>query len=377
MTAPPANHGTMTAISGPTAAWPETASGENERRDEPSPWLFSRTVDLAAFLAPAAVALGLVAAGAKLGLLHRETPEWTWVAGVLLVDVAHVYATTFRLYFDPTEIRRHLWLSVLTPLLAFAIGWALYTEGAAIFWRSLAYLAVFHFVRQQYGWVALYRAKCGERDRLGWWIDSLAIYLATLYPLVWWHAHLPRTFWWFRSGDFGSVPPLLATILEPVYWASLAVYLVRSLVRGMRWGFWNPGKDIVVCTTTLCWHIGIISLDSDFAFTVTNVLIHGVPYFVLVYWHRWKRRPAPVHPHSSGRWAATILIFLATVWLLAYAEELLWDRGVWHEREWLFGSGWEAGGWESILVPLLAAPQITHYVVDGVLWRRRSRSTAL
>jgi len=64
--------------------------------------------------------------------------------------------------------------------------------------------------------------------------------------------------------------------------------------------------------------------------------------------------------------------FLGLLWLVAYVEEMLWDRGVWHERGWLFGSPWQIGSFKSILVPLLALPQITHYVLDGFIWRRKS-----
>ena len=66
------------------------------------------------------------------------------------------------------------------------------------------------------------------------------------------------------------------------------------------------------------------------------------------------------------------LTFLATLWLIAYVEELLWDRGVWHEREWLFGVAWDTGTLKILLVPLLALPQLTHYVLDGFIWRRKS-----
>jgi hypothetical protein len=58
----------------------------------------------------------------------------------------------------------------------------------------LAMLAVFHFVRQQYGWVNLYRAKLKEKSNLTWWIDAAAIYLATVYPLAFWMTSLPRNF---------------------------------------------------------------------------------------------------------------------------------------------------------------------------------------
>jgi hypothetical protein len=345
-------------------------------------WLFSPKVDLAAFLGSAFVALGLLAVGGWLGVLHSDSPQWTWVTAVLLIDVAHVYATGFRVYADREDFRQRRWLYVLTPLLAFLIGWAIYSEGddgRMRFWRILAYMAVFHFVRQQYGWVALYRAKAGETSPAGRWIDTAAIYLATIYPLVWWHSHMPRNFWWFLEEDFARAPEITASILEPAYWAALLVYFGRSFHRGTKLGEWNPGKDIVVATTALCWHIGIITFNSDYAFTVTNVIIHGVPYFVLVYWYRHRRKPegSPGGETSKAQRFRRIGFFLGTVWLLAFLEELLWDRGIWHERGWLFGSEWLAEAHrsnqlQSVLVPLLAVPQITHYILDGFIWKRRS-----
>jgi hypothetical protein len=340
-----------------------------------SAWLFSREVDLCAFLGSAVVSLGLLAVGHSAGWLEEETPEFLWVTAVLMIDVAHVYATGFRVYFDRAELRRRPWLYGLAPVLAFAIGAALYSEGPVWFWRVLAYLAVFHFVRQQYGWVALYRAKAGENSARGLWIDRLAIYAATVYPLVYWHARLPRRFWWMLEGDFAELPGIVETALRPVYWGLMLLYAARSIYRGAVQRRFNPGKDIVVATTAVCWYVGIVSFNSDYAFTVTNVIIHGVPYLVLVYWYRWEREGGPsasAAPLSRGR---RIAGFLGVVWVLAYFEELLWDAGVWHERGWLFGSGWNLDALAPWLVPLLAVPQITHYILDGFIWKRRSNES--
>ena len=92
------------------------------------PWLFSPTIDLAAFLGSAALAMLLLAVGATQGWLESDTPEWTWVVAILMIDVAHVYSTGFRVYFDPTELRRRPWLYALTPFLAYLIGAAVYSE---------------------------------------------------------------------------------------------------------------------------------------------------------------------------------------------------------------------------------------------------------
>jgi len=326
-------------------------------------WLFSPQVDLGVFLGSALASLALLWVGAQSGVLNDRTPDWMWIPAVLLIDVAHVWSTGFRVYFDRNEVRRRPWLYTLTPMVGFAIGVAVYAQGELIFWRLLAYLAVFHFIRQQYGWVALYRARAGERDRFGYWVDATAVYLATIYPIVYWHAHLPRQFSWFLENDFVGLPGLiqLEHFLRPLYWLALAAYFFRSAYRWIIKDEINPGKDIVVFTTAVCWYTGIIAFNSDYAFTVTNVIIHGVPYFALVYWYS----------RSQGK-GRNPISFLATLWVIAFIEEMFWDRGVWHDRAWFFGSGWDLDSLRIVIVPLLAVPQLTHYVLDGFIWKRKS-----
>jgi hypothetical protein len=333
-------------------------------------WLFSAPVDLGAFLGSAVVSLIALWIGARAGVLNEGTPEWTWIPAVLLIDVAHVWGTAFRVYFDGEELKRRAWLYALVPALGYLIGVALYSEGEIVFWRVLAYLAVFHFIRQQYGWVMLYRARLGERDRAGRALDTAAIYLATLYPLIYWHTHLPRAFWWFLANDFAALPAFAERVVRPIYWAVLSVYAFRSIYRWLIKGEVNPGKDIVTLTTALCWYVGIVAYNSDYAFTVTNVIIHGVPYLALVYWYARTRRAKASALYRTL--ACRPITLLATLWLIAYVEEMLWDRGVWHERAWLFGGAWEVLTLKVLLVPLLALPQLTHYVLDGFIWRRKS-----
>src|SRR5687768_16889457 len=192
-------------------------------------WLFSRNIDLTVFLGSAVVSMLLLAFGWRYGILNEESPDWTWISAVLLIDVAHVWSTSFRVYFDTEELKRRVWLYVLVPVLGYAIGVALYSEGELTFWKALAIVAVFHFVRQQYGWVALYRRRLGETSRLTWWIDAAAVYLATIYPLAFWMTRLPRKFQWFVQEDFFAVPAVIETILFPIYLSALVIYFGKSI----------------------------------------------------------------------------------------------------------------------------------------------------
>ncbi|HEX8565774.1 MAG TPA: hypothetical protein VF648_08890 [Pyrinomonadaceae bacterium] len=345
-------------------------TAETETVGERKLWLFSPAVDLGVFAGSALLSLVLLGIGAQFGILNDESPDWTWISAVLLVDVAHVWATGFRVYFDPAELKRRIWLYSLVPLFGYFVGVALYSESPALFWRVLAYIAVFHFVRQQYGWVRLYRAKLKEQNDWGKWIDTAAIYLATIYPLVYWHANLPRQFQWFVQNDFTALPQILEKIAFPIYVLALALYALKSIYLAFFKNFYNPGKDIVVLTTAVCWYLGIVQFDSDYAFTVTNVIIHGVPYFAIVWFYAKAKRETAAKTYRL--FSSNIVFFLSILWLLAYAEEILWHRSVWHEREWLFGAGWNFEDWKMYFVPLLALPQITHYVLDGFIWRRKS-----
>lgn len=348
----------------------------------PSPWLFSRRADLLLFGGPFLVSLLLLAFGARTGHLDGDLPVVLWLGVVVAVDVAHVWSTGWRVYADPEELRRRPALYLGIPAAAYAGGVVLYTAGDLVFWRVLAYLATFHFVRQQYGWVALYRRRSGENDEPGarWErpLDALAVYGATVAPLLYWHATLPKLFHWLIAGDYAAGlprwtgPAALATF-GVVFFLWLAKETRRLATgRAVSWG-----KVLVVVTTALAWHLGIVVFESDYAFAVTNVLVHGVPYFGLVY---LSQRKAAETRAAAGRPAVLAdlgakhaALFLAPLVVLALLEEWGWDRLVWHENGALFpGAAIEPGPFLlTLLVPLLALPQATHYLLDAWIWKVR------
>ncbi|MFN7133855.1 MAG: hypothetical protein ACK4N5_17400 [Myxococcales bacterium] len=334
-------------------------------------WLFGRETDLLVFGGSLLASMLLLALGHAGGFLHGETPPWVWFAAVVLVDVAHVWSTCFRVYFDGAEVRRRPWLYLGVPVAAYVAGALLHAQSPLAFWRALAYVALFHFVRQQVGWVALYRRRAGEHGALDRRLDAAAIYAATLYPVLYWHTHLPRRFSWFVEGDFVAGLP---AVLEPagfmLHAAIMTAWGGRQLQRLAAGAPVCWGKLLVVASTWVCWYGGIVLFDSDYAFTVTNVLIHGVPYFALTF-----RYGAGRFREDRG-WRGQLfrsgwpVLYLAVA-ALAFGEEALWDRFIWREHEAFFGE-WGAaleGAAATLLVPLLALPQAVHYALDGFVWK--------
>jgi hypothetical protein len=338
----------------------------------PQPWIRSARYDGWLILAPPFLALLVVLA---LPAPYRQSarfPLLAWVAVVLLIDVAHVYGTLFQTYFDPVRRRQRRMLLLLVPLACYAGGVALHAAGGLVFWRALTYLAVFHFIRQQYGFLRLYARR--DAPAPGQWLPAVLIYAATLYPLLYWHLSSPRNFNWFVAGDFVQYDwPLGRHLATGLYAALLLAYAARETWLYRRTGTFNLPRNLLLLGTAVAWYAGIVVFNGDLAFTLLNVVSHGVPYLALV----WSRRPTAAA--GRGGWAGRhgLALFLGAIVVFAFLEEGLWDGLVWREHGAVFG--W----FQSLptvaepallmwLVPLLALPQSTHYVLDGFIWRRGS-----
>lgn len=351
------------------------------------PWIHSAGMDLAFILLPSIAATIVVLIARNRLPAQSSLSVAQWVMLVLVVDVAHVYSTLYRTYFDPEEFQSRKSLYIGIPIVAAVGGIILYGFGEIAFWRTLAYLAVFHFVRQQYGFMMIY----GRREHAAPWsrtIDKLAIYASTAYPLIYWHTHLPRNFNWFVEGDFFRLDSTrLCTIAGAFYAVIIAVYLVKEIGIGLRKRAVNIPRNLVLLGTGVSWYVGIVLLNSDLAFTATNVIAHGIPYMALIWMYEQKK----AQKNPGAKWSLPISrprffswrlapVYVGFLVLFAYLEEGLWDGFIWREHAAVFPlfhklpalSDHAALTW---IVPILALPQSTHYLLDGFIWRLREKHT--
>jgi len=304
------------------------------------------------------------------------------------VDVSHVYSTLFRTYLDREELRQRQGLYTLVPLGAWMVGCLLYSVDGTLFWRVLAYLAVFHFVRQQYGFMMIYGRQ--ERGVPNYYrrLDKAAIYLATLYPLVYWHSH-ERAFSWFVEGDFLRVEmPFIANVAGGIYLAVIAAYLVKEAALWRRSKSFNLPRNLLLLGTAVSWFVGIVAFNDDVAFSATNILAHGIPYLALIWVYGRNRRvqnragQSPfVAPWVGALFSAkTVPFYVAVLFAIAFVEEGVWDGFVWRDHGALFHFSDALPLIQSEhtlvwLVPLLALPQATHYILDAFIWRLKSSDT--
>jgi hypothetical protein len=339
------------------------------------PWISNPKTDLLFIIAPTFVVLILAFLVAQIPSLYQSMPLWAWVVFVLLIDVAHVHSMLFKTYFDAQSFAKHRLLYVLVPLVSYLIFVSIHWAGGSLwFWRILAYLAVFHFIRQQYGFVRLYNREHKQPKILDLF-DEASIYLATVFPILHWHFNTSRTFTWFTEYDFFFHPsPKILPFINWSYVGFVSLYLVKE-----SWciakGYVNIPRILLIVSTMLSWYVGIVYFNSDLIFTMLNVVAHGIPYMALV-WIDLHKRKAHIQGFSRLVFSRNGLVFFGlSIGIIAYFEEAIWDATQWRTYGELFGWSYFLPSSFSdiglaLLVPLLALPQITHYVLDGFIWRK-------
>ncbi len=343
------------------------------------PWISGPLTDGIFILLPPFFCLAIIA---LFPAVFQNTTEMTlagWVLLILLIDVGHVYTTLYRTYFDNHALKKQKFLLYFTPFAAFIVCCLLYNISVLWFWRLLTYAAVFHFVRQQYGFMRLY-SRYEQKKTWVEKIDTITVYSATLYPLLYWHLNGPRNFNWFIKNDFAYLNAgWFMNILTPAYFLLLAIYIGSSIYTFIKTRVFNIPKFTIIAGTVVSWYFGIVYFNGDMAFTLLNVVSHGVPYMALVWIHGHKNKGKLTKPGKLLSLVFSykgLIVFLLIVFGLAFMEEFLWDIFVWDEHRSVFGGNYFSNitlnkELMSLLVPLLTLPQLTHYILDGFIWKIR------
>lgn len=340
------------------------------------PWIASPLFDCCWFLAPSIAPVFLVLLFPSFfGEQAVQLSPVMWVLLVLLVDVAHVYSTVYRTYFKASARKKYATVLRVVPVLVWIVGVVLFALESMWFWRCLAYMAVFHFVRQQYGFLRIY-SRGSTVPRWVRLLHTVVIYAVTVLPVAIWHCTGPKNFNWFVEGDFLYYPmPAAVLLCRGLFFVALVAYAASEIYLWLIHHQYAIPRIALVAGTATSWYVGIVLYNGDLAFTMLNVLAHGIPYMALV----WVCEKGEVHKSNSRLLSVVfskygVVVFVGIITAMGYVEEALWDVWVWHEHREIFSSfSWlqslYSHQFAAFLVPLLSLPQAVHYVLDGFIWK--------
>jgi hypothetical protein len=349
-------------------------------------WIFSIKIDIITLFLPVWL-IWIVCFLLPEPFLNQNLPLWIWVLIVMGIDVSHVWSTIFRTYLDKGEFKRHQKVLIFTPIIIFVSLFVIASFSIIWFWRVMAYLALHHFIKQQYGFLAIYRAK--SKLKLGKiFNDKWIIYFSMLYPVFYWHFANKRKFQWFHSGDFFNFFSFIKFnentwhIFHILYVLIILAWLVEEIYYNHQNFAW--GKNLWILTTAGNWFLGIVYFNSDIAFTLTNVVGHGIPYIVLVFFYVEKKKSLTQSKIYFWLTFKNIAFMFFIIILLAFLEEYCWDWLLNRQKSLFFNLFLnypthliQNHYLQAFFFSLLSIPQVSHYIIDGYIWKNNKKNPYL
>ncbi|PCJ19784.1 MAG: hypothetical protein COB02_06225 [Candidatus Cloacimonadota bacterium] len=338
-------------------------------------WIVSSKFDLFVFLGPIFFAT-LISPFAYI-YYPNSIPLWAFVTIIILFDVAHVWATNYRIYFDIFEVKRRPLFYLLPIPVFFIISYLVCFYSQNLFWTILAYVAVFHFIKQPWGFVSIYKRKYQEKSKFDLHFDKYMVWAAGIYPVFIWHSSPGRVFDWFNAGEsfIVKLPKEVIPYLYVLYISGIFVYILRQIYLFKTQNFFNLPKNILMSAIYLTWSIGIYITNPLISAAFLN-LFHGVPFFAIIWLYSKNKylSEATNYPFLSKVFKSKYLfLFFGIVFIPALIEEFFWDFMIWHI--YLPDLSYYSLSLEvkSFCIALLSLPQIIHYWLDMFIWKMNEK----
>ncbi|MDR3637988.1 MAG: hypothetical protein P4L84_29550 [Isosphaeraceae bacterium] len=325
-------------------------------------WIFSARTDALLFGIPFVAGWAILLLHAFIDLKeHRVLNRSIFViafACAAYLDTAHLLSTAFKSYLDRNIRRQQAVLLYLTPPLIVAVSVAVYkTLGIRYNLYLFAYFNLYHIVKQQYGWMAFARRKGHEGPGIDFALDRNTLYASMLLPAIWTHL--------FLEPNERRLPlptsPTLAMLCVALFLAVVAVYGLRQVWKLIARETINAAKLFIVLSTMATWG-AVMFIKSPFLPLIAS-LYHSVPYLGLVYVSSRGKWFFPKAADSAGPREGRLLCYL----LVVLVTGILWSKTL-HA----FAKVSTDSRLGVSLVILTNVVPIMHYVIDGVVWKRRS-----
>lgn len=332
-------------------AAPTTASAD---------WLRGPSFDVALLLGVPALALGLGGAAAVV-------PSFFFYA--LTIDIwvlafPHVTSTYTRIAFDRRSARRHWFLLTILPLLVLAGTAAVGALGGAAGLFTAYYVGqTYHYTRQSYGIARAYRRREAPGVGAPGLLGDAVVYAFPVWGLL---HRMQQGHEAFYSNPLllPRIPPLVAHAAGGVA-VGLFLLWARRELRGFAGGSRRYGHAIFVLSHVLITVVSYVVVGEITAGWLIVNIWHNAQYLLFVWGANAARFQGGVDAESPflSRLCQPRYVGAYAVFCVAFGAALYWaiDR---------VGERLAAGAFPLLLV-LHFTINFHHYLVDGVIWKKR------
>lgn len=319
---------------------------------------------------------------------NNKTLLWFVFLVLMIFDVPHVWSSIYRTYSDRSAFKKHRKIYLSIPILSFISVFllVLYDNTLSILFWLLALYAVYHFMKQQIWFIALYSykeqlsdTKKINKDKTLWW-------LVTWIPILYWFANLEtRNYNWFTDYEFFKIPSELFPMLFLFFWIYIIYYIVSEIKRYKEWWYINVYKYLYIIWTMIVWFYGIVITNSMILFALWNMILHWWNFFWIIFSttkkriSKWLYKSNKIFNFITKR---NILFFIFPLIIIWFIEQFGWFLSTgadYDNRIKIVNSIWLENLYLNIeninifvysfIISILTLPQLTHYILDWIIWK--------
>lgn len=332
-------------------------------------WVFSAKADIVLFLVMPVL----------IGLLNWADPARDLVLFLIYLafylDTFHVYVTAVPLVADPLgESRSYFIKGVMISAVAFFLFliFGIYSKIAGksfhiVTGQLLNYGAIWHFYRQQYGWMRISSKKDPKGFIFNDYVDSFFIFVITMIPVLISHSPLLADKPWFTGVPYAfEISHGWGFFLLILYWSCTFTYVaLQVLFKNMGKINYNWPKYILIFSTFFCWYMSFMSSFKSSGIGYI-IFIHSVPYLYLI--------AGNIKNGFVRGFRLTVLTLIGIALAFLFMQSA---RYYFPETRYKFAPflpadlRWVPEPLHLVLWCLLLTPVLAHYLLDGFVWKRR------
>lgn len=320
------------------------------------------------------LAVALAAAGVSLAIPALFIP--LMLADLWLLGYHHLIATFTKLAATKADRQRHAWLiwALLPAMLIFTLTLG-YMQGVMLVVTVYFFWQWFHYVRQSWGIAQRYRRAAGG---LSW--DNARLSELTLWSVPVWGV-LNRCSQ--QPGEFLFLPVWMPPV--PDWMVDVAGLLTLALLANWaltRWQAWRAGQLAMGHTLYMVSHfivfaVGYVAIaDVNVGWLLVNIW-HNSQYLLFVWLYNRQRFATGVSAEAPRlSWlvqpgAVRMLLYFAAGTAIAAAIYIpLVMIGPLYQINAATAAGGAAAA-TSMAIIVSMAMNFHHYVVDGIIWKRK------
>ncbi|WP_145365605.1 hypothetical protein [Stratiformator vulcanicus] len=286
---------------------------------------------------------------------------------IWLLGFHHVISTFTRLAFDAKSARENWFLVFVLPWVILAgSGGMIYFFGLWSIASLYFYWQWFHYTRQSYGIFRAFERKSGSMGLLESRVTSAALYLVPLFGIAWRSYENPGRF----LGMQLFCIPITLPVLTIIGLAAVTFLGWWAILEARAWRQGNPRPILVMYLLShfAVFYIGYYAITSiDTGWLVLNVW-HNAQYIMFVWWFNQNRFKSGIDPQhrflswlSQPRWLNIVSYFAVCLAISTAFYAVI-------------GGVLRVDFFTAIPVAAVVIYQsinFHHYVVDGIIWKRR------